>query len=99
MSLGQKAAVLENILAKLIKSAILPHDCYLAGGTALYFHLHHRLSVDLDFFSPKPFSPETFIFKFRAGVWRSRFGAHGTRNSDSIPLPRKAEIFFILSAV
>jgi predicted nucleotidyltransferase component of viral defense system len=65
MSLGQNEAVLENILAKIIKSAILPHDCYLAGGTALYFHLHHRLSVDLDFFSPKPFSPETFMFKFR----------------------------------
>lgn len=65
MSSGQNEAVLENILAKLIKSAILPHDCYLAGGTALYFHFHHRLSVDLDFFSPKPFRPETFIFKFR----------------------------------
>ena len=65
MSLGQNEAVLENILAKLIKSAILPHDCYLAGGTALYFHFHHRLSVDLDFFSPKPFRPETFIYKFR----------------------------------
>lgn len=65
MSLVQNGAVLEKILAKLIKSAILPHDCYLAGGTALYFHLHQRLSVDLDFFSPKPFSPETFIFKFK----------------------------------
>ncbi len=65
MSSGQNEAILENILVKLIKSAILPHDCYLAGGTALYYHLHHRLSVDLDFFSPKPFSPETFMFKFR----------------------------------
>lgn len=65
MSLGQNETVLENILAKLIKSAILPHDSYLAGGTALYFHLHHRLSMDLDFFSPKPFNPETFMFKFR----------------------------------
>src|SRR4030043_1868889 len=65
MSSGQNEAVLENILAKLIKSAILPHDCYLAGGPALYFPFHHRLSVDLDFFSPRPFSPETLVFKFR----------------------------------
>jgi predicted nucleotidyltransferase component of viral defense system len=65
MSSGQKSAVLENVLAKLMKSAILPDDCYLAGGTALYFRLHHRLSVDLDFFSPRQFSPETLVFKFR----------------------------------
>lgn len=65
MSSGQKPAVLESVLAKLMKSAILPDDCYLAGGTALYFRLHHRLSVDLDFFSPRPFSPETLVFKFR----------------------------------
>lgn len=60
-----KAHVLENILAKLMKSAILPDNFYLAGGTALYFYLHHRLSVDLDFFSSRPFSPETLVFKFR----------------------------------
>ena len=65
MSPASKARVLENVLAKLMKSAILPEDCYLAGGTALYFRFHHRLSVDLDFFSPKPFSPETLVFKFR----------------------------------
>lgn len=65
MSSASKAHVLENVLAKLMKSAILPDDCYLAGGTALNFRLHHRLSVDLDFFSPRPFSPETLVFKFR----------------------------------
>ena len=65
MSPASKARVLENVLAKLMKSAILPDDCYLAGGTALYFRLHHRLSVDIDFFSPRPFSPETLLFKFR----------------------------------
>lgn len=25
---------------------------YLAGGTAVYYHLHHRESYDLDFFTP-----------------------------------------------
>jgi hypothetical protein len=27
---------------------------YLAGGTGLALHLGHRLSIDLDFFSPAP---------------------------------------------
>ena len=62
---GQKANVLVNLLAKLLESAALPNDCYLAGGTALYFHLHHRLSVDLDFFSSRPFLPETLVFRLR----------------------------------
>ena len=65
MKSGQKAHALGNVLAKLLESAVLPHDCYLAGGTALYFHLHHRLSVDLDFFSPRPFLPETLVFRLR----------------------------------
>ena len=65
MNSADQARNLENILAKLAKSRILPHDCYLAGGTALYFHFHHRLSVDLDFFSPRPFNPEMLAFKFR----------------------------------
>ena len=56
---------LKKVLVKLLKSAILPSDCYLAGGTALYFQLHHRLSVDLDFFSPRPFNPEMLAFKLR----------------------------------
>lgn len=35
-------------------------DFYLAGGTALaHYHFQHRLSDDLDFFSPKPFSVTT----------------------------------------
>jgi len=31
---------------------------YLAGGTAVAFHLGHRISVDLDFFGPEPFDAE-----------------------------------------
>jgi len=27
-------------------------DFYLAGGTAVYYYLHHRKSYDLDFFTP-----------------------------------------------
>lgn len=38
------------------KVAALPfiQDFYLAGGTGLALHLGHRLSVDLDLFSPHP---------------------------------------------
>ena len=30
----------------------LPPQTYLAGGTAVALHLGHRLSIDLDFFTP-----------------------------------------------
>lgn len=36
------------------KCVFLRDDFYLAGGTALTFQIGHRISVDLDFFSPNP---------------------------------------------
>ena len=62
---GKIETAVKNVLFRIISAAILPADCYLAGGTALYFHFHHRLSVDLDFFSPRVFNPELLLFKFR----------------------------------
>jgi len=56
---------LKSVLIQLLKSQILPSESYLAGGTALYYYLHHRLSVDLDFFTQKDFSPEVLVFKLR----------------------------------
>jgi len=41
------AAILKNPFLKE-----LPPQTYLAGGTAVALHLGHRLSVDLDFFTP-----------------------------------------------
>lgn len=41
-----------------IKDLSFLKDFYLAGGTALALQLGHRLSIDLDFFSPKDFSLE-----------------------------------------
>lgn len=35
-----------------------PNDFILYGGTAIALWLGHRLSIDFDFFSPKPFDPE-----------------------------------------
>jgi predicted nucleotidyltransferase component of viral defense system len=57
--------VLTKQLARLLKCKILPPGSYLAGGTAVYFYLNHRLSVDLDFFSPNDFTPEVFVQNMR----------------------------------
>ncbi len=50
-----------EVIKLLIKSdAVLrgvPHS-YLAGGTALCMHLSHRISIDLDFFTPTSFLAE-----------------------------------------
>ncbi len=42
-------------------------DTLLCGGTALArFHLHHRISYDLDFFTPIRFDPEALLIKLGA---------------------------------
>ena len=56
---------LQKILIEVLESKILPQDSYLAGGTALYFYLNHRVSVDIDFFSSKPFRPDALLFEAR----------------------------------
>jgi len=38
-------------------------DFYLAGGTGLAIQLGHRISIDLDFFSPIQFETETLLYK------------------------------------
>lgn len=52
-------------LARLLRSNILPEQSYLAGGTAVYFYLRHRLSVDLDFFTESRFTADLFLSKMR----------------------------------
>lgn len=47
-------------LAILGQKKILP-DAYLAGGTALALQIGHRISYDLDFFTPKPFDRRIII--------------------------------------
>jgi len=44
-------------LAVLARAGIT-QPFYLAGGTAVAFHLGHRISVDLDFFGPESFDAE-----------------------------------------
>jgi hypothetical protein len=61
-SLGQAMKYfVEGLPKKQIKvlKAMGPHMApkgfYLAGGTALAIHYGHRISVDLDWFTPQPF--------------------------------------------
>ncbi len=45
---------------------------YFSGGTALSLHyLHHRVSVDLDFFSGEKFSPQSILAKVNS--WREEY--------------------------
>ena len=62
------AASLERQLVHLLQCNILPERSYLAGGTAVYFHLKHRLSVDLDFFTESRFHAELFLSKMKGCV-------------------------------
>ena len=45
-----------RVLEKIRTSGVA-RDFYLAGGTALALQLGHRMSIDLDWFSAKAFSP------------------------------------------
>ncbi len=59
----------EDIWQKVFKNEALLglSDTLLCGGTALArFHLHHRVSYDLDFFTPTRFDPEALLIKLGA---------------------------------
>ena len=58
-------ASLDQQLVRLQQCNILPKRSYLAGGTAVYFYLRHRLSVDLDFFTESRFTTELFLSKMK----------------------------------
>lgn len=57
--------LLEQQLIRTLKCRILPEGTYLAGGTAVYFYLRHRISVDLDFFTRTEFNSEIFLHTIR----------------------------------
>ncbi len=56
---------LNNQLIQINKCKILPEGSYLAGGTALSLFLNHRISIDLDFFTPKKFNSQQFIYAMK----------------------------------
>lgn len=53
----------KKYLAILVQEKILPIETYLAGGTAIALQLGHRISYDLDFFTPKEFKTEEVLEK------------------------------------
>lgn len=57
-------ALLIKLLNDIIKTEVLPKDYYLAGGTAVYLYLNHRLSRDLDFFSLNVFHSDIILKRF-----------------------------------
>ncbi len=57
--------IVEEKLAHLLSGNLLPEKSYLAGGTAVYFHLKHRISVDLDFFTPTAFNSDLLVHKMK----------------------------------
>ncbi|MBU4487796.1 MAG: nucleotidyl transferase AbiEii/AbiGii toxin family protein [Candidatus Omnitrophica bacterium] len=69
------------ILALLEKTKII-RNTYLAGGTALALQLGHRLSYDLDFFTPIEFDEQMLLpeiekisdFKLEKISWRTILG-------------------------
>ena len=73
-------------LERLLACRILPAQTYLAGGTAVYFYLQHRLSVDLDFFTQSNFNSEIFLSK-----------AKGCFDKVSVELIEKDTIILYLS--
>lgn len=49
---------------KSLRPGDLPDDSYLSGGTAIALQIGHRISVDLDFFTPNVFSEQEWLQKF-----------------------------------
>ncbi|MDI6732746.1 MAG: nucleotidyl transferase AbiEii/AbiGii toxin family protein [Planctomycetota bacterium] len=57
----------------------LPPKTYLAGGTGLALQLGHRISVDLDFFTPSKFIPKQIASRLRLSVsLNAEQAIHGT---------------------
>ena len=54
----------KKALAILGKSHLMAH-AYLAGGTACALQLGHRISVDLDFFTPQEFKADELIYALK----------------------------------
>lgn len=59
------APEVETVLEELHQRTFLA-DFYLAGGTGLALQLGHRRSVDLDFFTQRPFDQERFLARLAA---------------------------------
>lgn len=67
---------------KLVSNISIVKKSYLAGGTALALQIGHRISVDLDFFTPQIFDEKTLSgelkqlpeYKETGAAWRTVWG-------------------------
>lgn len=67
---------------KLVSNISIVKKSYLAGGTALALQIGHRISVDLDFFTPQVFDEKTLSgelsrlpeYKEEGTAWRTVWG-------------------------
>jgi len=57
----------EEILDRLSRVK-LPPKTYLSGGTGLALQLGHRVSIDLDFFTPSKFIPKQIASRLKSSV-------------------------------
>ena len=75
-----------RVLHELAEDPIVTSSFYLSGGTALAeYYLHHRLSEDLDFFSPQDFDASDISIVLKkisaaAGITGVRFEQSFNRN-------------------
>lgn len=53
----------QTVLALIGEKKVLPKNTYLAGGTACALHLGHRISFDLDYYTPEEFNIELQLKK------------------------------------
>ena len=51
----------QSKVLKALGPHMAPMGFYLAGGTALAIHYGHRISVDLDWFTPEPFEDSLLL--------------------------------------
>jgi len=59
---------LRRQLLLLLEAHVLPEKSYLAGGTAIYLYLTHRISIDLDFFTPERFNVHSFTYDLKQAL-------------------------------
>ncbi len=101
-----KALLPDTIRAlKLVSNISIVKKSYLAGGTALALHLGHRISVDLDFFTPLVFDEKTLSgelkslpeYKEDGTAWRTVWGKVGDTKFSlfyyEYPLIKKTIVF------
>ncbi|MEN3045118.1 MAG: nucleotidyl transferase AbiEii/AbiGii toxin family protein, partial [Candidatus Hydrothermales bacterium] len=77
MELKRKSLLKKHKIVVIRIKDILDKGFYLAGGTAIYYYLNHRYSIDLDFFINEKidfrelhqlFQPEEIYFFCKAYV-------------------------------